>query len=98
MKGMAHLVVTAQNLQSNGFPTEDIADIFNPWIIEESLSSSDEEIPQENPAPIPVPGPSFHIPQMLVEISLGPLLRAFLSELIVIASSIPPLGWSPQLL
>ena len=31
LKGMVCLVVAAQNLQSNGFPTEDIADIFNPW-------------------------------------------------------------------
>ena len=79
LKGMAHLVVAAQNLQSNGFPTEDIEDVFNPRITEE-LSLSDEEIPQENLSPIPIPGPSFHIPQMLVEISPSPSLRAFLDH------------------
>ena len=98
LKGMVRLVVAAQNLQSNGFPTEDTEDVFNPQIIEESSSSSDEEIPQENLPPIPVPGPLFHILQTLVEISLNPSLRAFLSEPIIIASSIPPLGLSPQLL
>ena len=49
---------------------------------------------------IPVPGPSLEILHMLQEIppSPGPLLCQFLSEPIVIASSIPPLGSSPQLL
>ena len=97
LKGMVRLVVTAQNLQSNRFPTEDVEDVFNPQIIEESLLSLDEEIPQENLSPIPVPGLSFHIPQTLVEISPSPSLRAFLSEPIIIASSIPPLESSPQL-
>ena len=98
LKGMVHLVVVAQNLQSNGFQMEDIEDVFNPQIMEESSSSSDEEIPQENLSPIPVPGSSFHILLTLVEILPSLLLRAFLSEPIVIASSILPLGSSPQLL
>ena len=99
LKGMVRLAVAAQNLQSNGFPTEDVVDMFNPWIIESS-SSSDEEVPQENLVLVLVPGPSFEIPQTLWEISPSPSpsLRAFLSEPIVIASSILPLGTSPQLL
>ena len=96
LKGMVHLVVAAQNLQSNGFPTEDLVDVFNPRITEDS--SSDEEIPQENLSPIPIPGPSFRIPKTLVPISPSPPLRAFLSEPVVVASLIPPLGSSPQLL
>ena len=49
---------------------------------------------------IPVPGPSLEILHTLQEIlpSPGPSLHQFLSEPIVIASSIPPLGSSPQLL
>ena len=43
-------------------------------------------------------GPSFRIPQTLVPISPSPPLRAFLSEPVVVASFIPPLGSSPQLL
>ena len=91
LKGMVRLAVAAQNLQSNGFPTEDIVDVFNPRIVEESLSSSDEEVSQENLMPILVPGPLFEIPQTLWEIppSPSPSLRAFLSEPFVIASSIP---------
>ena len=100
LKGMVRSAVAAQNLQNNEFPTEDIVDVFNPRIVEEPSSSSDEEVPQENLVPVPVPGPSFEIPQTLWEIppSPSPSLRAFLSEPIVIASSIPPLGSSPQLL
>ena len=96
LKGMVHLVVAAQNLQSNGYPTEDLVDVFNPRITEDS--SSDEEIPQENFSPIPVPGLSFRIPETLVSISPSPLLRAFLSQPVIVASSILPLGSSPQLL
>ena len=49
---------------------------------------------------IPVPGPSLEILHTLQEIppSPGPSLCQFLSEPIVIVSSIPPLGSSPQLL
>ena len=98
LKGMVHLAVASLNLQSNGFPTEDVQDVFNPQVTEES--SSEEEVPQENTVAIPVPGPLMEIPQTLQEIppSLGPSLRAFLAQPIVIASSIPPLGSSPQLL
>ena len=63
-------------------------------------SSEDEEIPQENVVAIPVPGLSTEILWTLQEIPLspGPSLHQFLSEPIVIVSSIPPLGSSPQLL
>ena len=49
---------------------------------------------------IPVPGPSLEILHTLQEIppSPGPSLHQFLSEPVVIASSIPLLGSSPQLL
>ena len=98
LKGMVRLVVASLNLQKNGFPTEDVQDVFNPQIMESS--SSDEEVPQENVVAIPVPCPSMEIPQTLQEIppSPGPLLRAFLAQPIVITSSIPLLGSSPQLL
>ena len=63
-------------------------------------SSEEEEFPQENIVAIPVPGPSMEILQTLQEIPLSPspLLCLFLLEPVVIASSIPPLGSSPQLL
>ena len=98
LKGMVRLAVALLNLQDNGFPTEDVQDIFNPQVME-SLSSQ-EEVPQENVVTIPVPGPLMEIPQTLQEIplSLGPSLQAFLSQPFVIVSSIPPLGSSPQLL
>ena len=66
--------------------------------MEESLE--EEEIPQENIMAIPVPGPLMEILQMLQEIplSLNSLLCLFLSEPVIIASSIPLLGSSPQLL
>ena len=98
LKGMVHLTVASLNLQNHRIPTKDIQDIFNPQIVEELLE--DEEIPQENVMAIPVPGPFVEILQILQEIppSPGPLLRQFLLEPIVIASSIPPLGSSPQLL
>ena len=92
------MTVASLNCQNHGTPTEDIQDVFNPQIIEES--SDKEEVPQENVVAIPVPGPSLEILHTLQEIlpSPGPSLCQFLSELIVIASSIPPLGSSPQLL
>ena len=95
---MVRLAVASLNLQSNGFPTKDVQDIFNPQVIEES--SSEEEVPQENVIAIPVPGPLMEIPQMLQEIPPSPGLsfQAFLSQPIVIMSSIPLLGSSPQLL
>ena len=98
LKGMVCLTITSLNLQNHGTPTEDIQDIFNPQIVEES--SDEEEVPQENIVAIPVPGPSMEILHMLQEIppSPSPSLRQFLAEPIVIASSIPPLGSSPQLL
>ena len=98
LKGMARLTVASLNLQNHGTLTEDIQDVFNPQIVEES--SDEEEIPQENIMAIPVPGPSMEILHTLQEIppSPGPSLRQFLSEPIIIASSIPPLGSSPQLL
>ena len=60
----------------------------------------EEEVPQENIMAIPVPGPSLEILHTLQEIlpSPGPLLCQFLSGPVVIASSILPLGSSPQLL
>ena len=98
LKGMVHLTVASLNLQNHGTPTEDIQDVFNPQIVEES--SDEEEVPQENAVAIPVPGPLLEILHMLQEIlpSPGPLLHQFLSEPIVITSSIPLLGSSPQLL
>ena len=98
LKGMVRLTVASLNLQNHGTPTEDIQDVFNPQIVKES--SDEEEVPQENVIAIPVPGPSLEILHTLQEIppSPGPLLRQFLSEPIVIASSIPLLGSSPQLL
>ena len=98
LKGMVRLAVASLNLQSNGFPTEDVQDVFDPQVVEES--SEEEEIPQENVVTIPVPGPSMEIPQTLFEIppSPGLSLRAFLAQPVVVASSIPPLGSSPQLL
>ena len=98
LKGMVCLTVTSLNLQNHGTPTENIQDIFNPQIMEEL--SDEDEVPQENVVAIPVPGPSMEILHTLQEISPspGPLLRQFLSEPIIIASSIPPLGSSPQLL
>ena len=98
LKGMVHLTVALLNLQNHGTPTEDIQDIFNPQIVEEL--SDEEEVPQENVMAIPVPGPLMEILHTLQEIppSPGPSLRQFLLEPIVITSSIPPLGSSPQLL
>ena len=66
--------------------------------IEESLS--EEEVLEENLVPVPVPGLLFEILNTLQEIlpNLSPLLRAFLFEPVIITSSIPPLGTSPQLL
>ena len=63
-------------------------------------SSDKEEVPQENVMAIPVPGPSLEILHTLQEIPSSPglLLRQLLSEPIVIVSSIPLLGSSPQLL
>ena len=63
-------------------------------------SSEEEEVPQENVMAIPVPGPSLEILHMLQEIppSPNPSLCQFLLEPIIITSSIPPLGSSPQLL
>ena len=98
LKGMVCLTVALLNLQNHGTLTEDIQDIFNPQIIEES--SDEDEVPQENAVAIPVPGLSLEILHTLQEIlpSPSPSLRQFLSEPIIIASSIPPLGSSPQLL
>ena len=98
LKGMVQLTVASLNLQNHGTPTEDIQDVFNPQIVEES--SEEEEVPQENVVAIPVPGPSMEILHTLQEIppSPGPSLHQFLSEPIVIASSILLLGSSPQLL
>ena len=92
------MTIASLNLQNHGTPTEDIQDVFNPQIVEEL--SDEEEVPQENVVAIPVPGPSLEILHTLQEIlpSPGPSLHQFLSEPIVIASSIPPLGSSPQLL
>ena len=98
LKGMVCLAVASLNLQNHGTPTEDIQDVFNPQIVEES--SEEEEVPQENVMAIPIPGPLLEILHTLQEIpaSPGPSLHQFLSEPIVITSSIPPLGSSPQLL
>ena len=98
LKGMVRLTVASLNLQNHGTPTEDIQDIFNSQIVEEL--SDEEEVPQENVVAIPVPGLSMEILHTLQEIppSPSPSLHQFLSEPIVIASSIPPLGSSPQLL
>ena len=59
LKGMVHLMVALLNLQNHRVPTEDIQDIFDSQIVEESLE--EEEIPQENVVAIPVPGPSMEI-------------------------------------
>ena len=98
LKGMVRLTVALLNLQNHGTLTKDIQDVFNPQIIEELLE--EEEVPQENIVAIPIPGLSLEILHTLQEIPLspGPLLYQFLSEPIIIASSIPPLGSSPQLL
>ena len=98
LKGMVCLAIASLNLQNHGTPTEDIQDVFNPQIVEES--SDKEEVPQENVVAIPVPGLSLEIFRTLQEIlpSPGPSLHQFLLEPIVIASSILPLGSSPQLL
>ena len=98
LKGMVHLTITAFNLQNNRVPPQDVVNMFNSQIMEELPSK--EEVPEENFVPVPVSGLSFKIPNTLWEIppSLSPLLRAFLSEPIIITSSIPPLGTSPQLL
>ena len=98
LKGMVHLTVALLNLQNHGTLTKDIQDVFNPQIIEES--SDEDEVPQENAVAIPVPGLSLEILHTLQEIppSPSPSLRQFLSEPIIIASSILPLGSSPQLL
>ena len=86
LKGMVHLTVALLNLQNHGTPTEDIQNVFNPQIIEES--SDKEEVPQENVVAIPVPGPSMEILHTLQEIppSPSPSLRQFRSRPIVIAS------------
>ena len=98
LKGMVRLTVASLNLQNHGTLTEDIQDVFNPQIIEESLD--EEEVPQENIVAIPVPGPSLEILHTLQEIPLSPspLLHQFLLEPVIITSSIPLLGSSPQLL
>ena len=98
LKGMVRLTVASLNLQNHRTLTEVIQDVFNPQIVEES--SDKEEVPQENIVAIPVPGLLLEILHTLQEIppSPGPSLRQFLSEPIVIASSIPLLGSSPQLL
>ena len=92
------MTVASLNLQNHGTPTKDIQDVFNPQIVEDSLDK--EEIPQENVVAIPVPGLSMEILHTLQEIlpSPGPSLCQFLLEPIVITSSIPLLGSSPQLL
>ena len=99
LKGMVRLTVASLNLQNHGTPTEDIQDVFNPQIVESSSSSS-SEVPQENVVAIPVPGPLLEILHTLQEIPLSPStsLCQFLSQPSVVASSIPPLGSSPQLL
>ena len=98
LKGMVCLTVAALNLQNHRIPSKDIPDVFDPQIVEEL--SEEEEVPQENVVAIPVPSPLMEILRMLQEIppSPGPLLCQFLSEPIIIASSIPLLGSSPQLL
>ena len=98
LKGMVCLTVASLNLQNHGTPTEDIQDVCNPQIVEES--SDEEEVPQENVMAITVPGLLMEILHKLQEIlpSPGPSLRQFLSEPIIVASSIPLLGFSPQLL
>ena len=98
LKGMVCLIVAALNLQNHRILSEDIQDMFKPQIVEESLE--EEEVPQENIVAIPIPGPSMKILWTLQEIppSPGPLLHQFLSEPIVVMSSILLLGSSPQLL
>ena len=63
LKGMVRLAVATVNIQNDGFPTEHIVGVFNPQIVEETLSV--KEVPQENLVPVPVPDPSLEIPQML---------------------------------
>ena len=96
LKGMVHLTIASLNLQNHGTLTEDIQDIFNPQIVQEL--SEEEEVPQENVMAIPVPGLLLEILHTLQEIlpSPGPSLYQFLSEPIVIASSIPPLHWGQR--
>ena len=98
LKGMVRLTVASLNLQNHRTPTEDIQDVFNPQIVEES--SDEEEVPQENVMAIPVPGLLLEILHTLQEIlpSPGPSLHQFLLEPVIIASSILLLGSSPQLL
>ena len=98
LKGMVHLVIAAHDLQNNSIPPEDVVNVCDSQIVEESLSK--EEAPEENLVPVPVPGSLFDIPDTLWEIPPSPSssLQAFLSEPIIIASFIPPLGTSPQLL
>ena len=98
LKGMVCLTVAALNLQNHRILTEDIQDAFDSQIVEES--SEEEEVPQENVVAIPVPGLLMEILQMLQDIppSPSPSLQAFLSEPVIIMSSIPPLRSSPQLL
>ena len=74
LKGMVHLTVASLNLQNHGVPTEDLQDVFDSQIMEESLE--EEEIPQENVVAIPIPGLSMEILWTLQEIppSLSPLL------------------------
>ena len=98
LKGMVHLMVALLNLQNYGVLSEDIQDVFDSQIMEESLE--EEEIPQENIVAIPIPGPSMEILWSLQEIppSLNPSLCLFLLEPAIITSSIPPLRSSPQLL
>ena len=104
LKGMVRTAVATVNIQNDGFPTAHIIDIFSTVNIYgpqmEKGVSSDEEVPQENVMAIPVPSPSMGVPQTLWEIppSPSPSCQAFLSEPVVIVSSIPPLGSSPQLL
>ena len=62
LKEMVCLMVASLNLQKHGVSTEDIQDIFNPQIVEES---DNEVVPQENIVAIPVPSPSMEILQTL---------------------------------
>ena len=59
LKGMVCLTVASLNLQNHRTLTEDIQDVFNPQIVEESLE--DEEVPKENIMAIPVPDLSMEI-------------------------------------
>ena len=100
LKGMVRTAVATVNIQNDSFPTVHIVDAFGTVNIYgpqmEKGVSSDEEVPRENVMAIPVPGPLLEIPQMLWEIlsSPSPSLQAFLSELVVVVSSILPLGSS----